>query len=637
MANIMSLKNVRNKASRNGFDLSRRTCFTAKVGELLPVWWKYVLPGDSFSIDLSSFTRTQPVNTASYGRIREYYDFFFVPLEQLWNKSHTVLTDMSDNVQHATSLNGTDTLSPLLPCMSSLAGINQVLNNLYASDYKENFFGYDRRRLSCKLLTYLGYGQMGEPNDQMQTNETYQPNVSIYPLLAYQKIYADFFRFSQWESPNPSTFNVDWMKGDGLDSVIQPNQFTDFSQNTMFDLRYCNYQKDLFHGIMPNAQFGSTAAVPINVSGQAGNVSLDVTKSDAVSDIDVSRFQSYFPWSYKSFKNTTETELPAGRAAVLDLSSGQQWMGGSSLDWRVKNVTPEMAQYVSDVTISGEGSSINSATLSILALRQAEALQRWKEVAQAAEEDYKSQIQAHWGVNVSDLLSGQARYLGGHASSININEVVNTNLVNGDTDQPADLAGKGVGSLNGKISFNSQGEYGVIMCIYHALPILDYVTTGTDLSLFHVTSTSFPIPEFDSIGMELLPWTGISNSVMGSQSQPFDFAGYVPRYIDWKTDYDRCVGDFAFSLKNWIIPFSDSHFWNLQHNDVNNPADEPDSNPNVGDDNSVRYPFFKVDPSIVDPMFAVQVDDTVQTDHLLCQSYFKVYVTRNLDVNGLPY
>ena len=37
MANIMSLKNVRNKASRNGFDLSRRTCFTSKVGELLPV------------------------------------------------------------------------------------------------------------------------------------------------------------------------------------------------------------------------------------------------------------------------------------------------------------------------------------------------------------------------------------------------------------------------------------------------------------------------------------------------------------------------------------------------------------------------------------------------------------------------
>ena len=71
--------------------------------------------------------------------------------------------------------------------------------------------------------------------------------------------------------------NVDWMTGDGTDCVIQPNQFTDFSQNTMFDLRYCNYQKDLFHGIMPNAQFGSTAAVPINGTGDAG--SLDVTKT----------------------------------------------------------------------------------------------------------------------------------------------------------------------------------------------------------------------------------------------------------------------------------------------------------------------------------------------------------------------
>ena len=75
MANIMSLKNVRNKVSRNGFDLSRRTCFTSKVGELLPIWWQYVLPGDSFNINLQSFVRTQPVNTASFGRLREYYDF----------------------------------------------------------------------------------------------------------------------------------------------------------------------------------------------------------------------------------------------------------------------------------------------------------------------------------------------------------------------------------------------------------------------------------------------------------------------------------------------------------------------------------------------------------------------------------
>ena len=162
MANIMSLKNVRNKASRNGFDLSRRTCFTSKVGELLPVWWKYVLPGDSFSIDLSSFTRTQPVNTASYGRLMEYYDFFFVPLQQLWNRSHTVLTQMLDNNQHATGLNSNAKLNGDLPHLSSIVEFNNYCTAIDASAAnKVNIFGLSRARLSSKLMSYLGYGQIG--------------------------------------------------------------------------------------------------------------------------------------------------------------------------------------------------------------------------------------------------------------------------------------------------------------------------------------------------------------------------------------------------------------------------------------------------------------------------------------------
>ena len=104
MANIMSMKSVKNRPTRSGYDLSRRTCFTAKVGELLPVWWNYVLPFDNYEIDLSSFARTLPVNTASYGRVVEYYDFFFVPLDQLWNRASTTMTQMLNNVQHASSL-----------------------------------------------------------------------------------------------------------------------------------------------------------------------------------------------------------------------------------------------------------------------------------------------------------------------------------------------------------------------------------------------------------------------------------------------------------------------------------------------------------------------------------------------------
>ena len=99
MANIMSLKSLRNKTSRNGFDLSSKRNFTAKAGELLPVKTWEVLPGDTFRIDLKAFARTQPLNTAAFARMREYYDFYFVPYDLLWNKANTALTQMYDNPQ----------------------------------------------------------------------------------------------------------------------------------------------------------------------------------------------------------------------------------------------------------------------------------------------------------------------------------------------------------------------------------------------------------------------------------------------------------------------------------------------------------------------------------------------------------
>lgn len=617
MANIMSLKNVRNKASRNGFDLSRRTCFTSKVGELLPVWWQYVLPGDSFNIDLSSFTRTQPVNTASFGRIMEYYDFFFVPLSQLWNRTPTVMTQMLDNNQHSTGLQSNAKLDGDLPHLGSIVQFNQYCTAVDGSQYPQNMFGLNRAQLSTKLMSYLGYGQPGSNEKGLVQTASQGGNVCLFPLLAYQKIYADFFRFTQWESPNPSTFNVDWMTGNG-DCNVSSAQFTDFSQSNMFDLRYCNYQKDLFHGIMPNAQFGDTAAVPLG----AGSGSLDVSKDNfLVGSSDFvfvpTRNTATFDYTRVVTKNDLDADVisipPTGNVGIANTKIPREYNTQS---------------LVTDVSFSG-GSAASS--LSILALRQAEALQRWKEVAQAAEEDYKQQIQAHWGVNVSDYLSGMCRYLGGNSNNVQINEVVNTNLVSGDASQPADLAGKGIGSQRGNITFNSNGEYGVIMCIYHALPLLDYVTTGTDAKLFHVQGSSFPIPEMDNIGMELLPFGALTNGV--SVVTPGNaWMGYVPRYIDWKTDYDRCVGGFFSSLQSWILPYSD-----LSLRLTGSSFASPDDNPNVTDINACSYPFFKVRPSIVDPMFAVNADSSVGTDHLLNQCFIKCYVTRNLDVNGLPY
>lgn len=555
MASIMSLKSLRNKTSRNGFDLSFKKNFTAKAGELLPVMVKEVLPGDSFKINLSSFTRTQPINTAAFARIREYYDFYFVPYDLLWNKANTVLTQMYDNPQHSVSMNPTDNfvLSGTMPSITA-SGLAKYLVSVNDSGEELNYFGYNRALCSAKLMEYLGYGSFYRyaKGDQFTWDEhplLNNLNFNIFGFLAYQKIYSDYYRDSQWERIAPSTFNVDFMDGSDNNSIepyLDGDSSSDIITNyNLFDLRYCNWQKDLFHGLVPHQQYGASAVV------QTSNVE---------------------PGSPTEF--------------------------------------------------------------TILALRQAEFLQKWKEITQSGNKDYKDQIEKHWGVSAGDALSEMCTYLGGISSSLDINEVVNSNITGNNA---ADIAGKGTGVSNGYINFDAGAKYGIIMCIYHCLPMLDYTADLVESAFIKVNAADYAIPEFDRVGMEAVPFAKMINPLKNENGLNFtSFAsivmGYAPRYIDYKTSVDSSIGGFRDTLKNWVISYSNASICN-QLSTFKGPASsglEPSVAP-------MNYTFFKVNPDCLNPLFAVAVDSDISTDNFLCSSFFDVKVVRNLDTDGLPY
>ena len=264
---------------------------------------------------------------------------------------------------------------------------------------------------------------------------------------------------------------------------------------------------------------------------------------------------------------------------------------------------------------------------SVLALRQAEALQRWKEISQSGDSDYREQIRKHFGVNLPQSLSNLCTYIGGISRNLDISEVVNNNLAaDGNT---AVIAGKGVGAGNGSFTYTTD-EHCVVMCIYHAVPLLDYAITGQDGQLLVTDAESLPIPEFDNIGMEVLPMTQIFNSPKASIVNLFN-AGYNPRYFNWKTKLDVINGAFTTTLKSWVSPVTESLLsgwfgFGYSEGDVNK-------------DNKVvlNYKFFKVNPSVLDPIFGVAADSTWDSDQLLVNSYIGCYVARNLSRDGVPY
>ena len=596
---LFSYGDVKGRPSRAGFDLSKKFCFTAKAGQLLPVYWKMLLPGTKVNLKDMHFTRTMPVNTAAYTRIKEYFDWYFVPLRLINKNLNPALVNMLDQSNIATSLIQNKVVSDQIP-FTDFSTITEMFNQFESSVADDQFdvVGFKRIPQSIKLMRHLRYGNFlydstwnSLPNKNMGYSSVnsfnlyaqYDLSINILPLAAYQKIYCDYFRFEQWEKAQPYTYNFDYYSGGNILTEYKANPVDLLQKDNLFSLRYANYPKDLFMGVLPSSQLGSVATVNI-------------------------------------------TALPGMSGVTLGLNSGRL-TGTVATDGTtvtVRNSVPLSSATTSVLSTSLiSGSSI--ATFDILSFRIANAIQRMREIQQCAGQGYKEQLEARWNVKLSTALSDHCTYIGGNSSQINISEVLNNNL---DSEQAqADIKGKGVGSGSGSESFETQ-EHGILMCIYHAVPVLDYELSGPDPQLLNTYATDLPQPELDNLGLESLPLFTFMNRASNSYPNSLKYSsilGYVPRYIAYKTDVDCIEGAFLTSLKSWVSPLTIDEIV-LK---ITLGASTPTWSPNYG--------LFKVSPRVLNSIFVPQCDNTIDTDQFLVESFFDVKVVQNLDYDGMPY
>lgn len=640
MAHFTGLKELQNRPHKSGHDISAKNCFTAKIGELLPVWTDFAIPNSTYRFNLEYFTRTRPVQTSAYTRIREYFDFFAVPCNLLWKSFDSAVIQMGEKapIQSKDLLTNLTvkgdlpycTLNDLSVSLYSASGNPSQLGGKVSvvSGY-DNIFGYSRGDVNHKLLTMLDYGNVVDKltdkigtssnrwwnmnsalSDSSKYSQKYNVNlaVNLFPLAAYQKIYQDFFRWSQWENADPTSYNFDWFQGSGsifstgISSVIPPSNDY-WKRDNLFSLRYANWNKDKFMGILPNSQFGDLAVVDLGTISTTGS-KIPVGAYDGVND----------SGSFRQFKTRSESvntgiSSTEKSTAIFPRFPDSISVRENSNLWAVLGASPDL-----------------NLKFSVLALRQAEALQKWKEITQSVDTNYRDQIKAHFGVNVPQSESHMAKYIGGVARNLDISEVVNSFLPSpGSQGSQAYIYGKGVGTGQGSMTFNTGSGYYILMCIYHATPLLDYAISGPDGQNLVTSVEDLPIPEFDSIGLESVPAVELMNSSLYSNVNSGDkILGYNPRYYNWKTKIDRIHGAFTTTLKDWVAPIDDSFLYSLFGG-------------NLSTYKGVTWPFFKVNPNTLDDIFAVKVDSTWETDQLLVNCNVGCYVTRPLSADGVPY
>ena len=577
MSDFYPLDRAKVAVHRSSFDLSSKKLFTAKVGEILPVYWQIAIPGNKYRISSDWFTRTVPVNTAAYTRIKEYYDFYAVPLRLISRALPQAFTQMSDYMTSASSNNENTAQLTQVPYVSQtiLSAYLQTSNALDQTNTRDDA-GLPLVYGSCKLLDMLGYGSMIGSNNTGKAAITQKylgldklsdgvnplvyassQTVNALPFLAYQKVYFDFFSNSQWEKHLAYAYNVDYWTG-GSSIALAAD---------MLKLRYANYPKDYFMGMLPNSQYGNVATLQ-GVYNPQGSSNSIVSVGDPNVDYVVN---------------------PASSSSVI--ASGT-------------HTSQRAVQLNSD--------------LSALSIRAVEYLQRWKEVVQFSSKDYSDQMAAQFGIKAPEYMGNHAHFIGGWSSVININEVVNTNL---DTnDSQASIAGKGVSSNSGyTLTYDCGAEHQVIMCVYHAVPLLDWDLTGQAPQLTVTSISDFPQPAFDQLGMQVVPGLNLQNN---PGLQVGKVLGYNLRYWQWKSNIDTVHAGFrkGIAYQAWAAPLNGYQV--------------------LTGSGSWSYQSMKVRPQQLNSIFVPQVDATncsVAFDQLLCNVNFQVYAVQNLDRNGLPY
>lgn len=682
MANkVLGMHRLKNKVNRNAFDLSHRHMFTAQVGELLPVFTSWVNPNETFKIGYNGKTRTAALNSDAFTRIRENIQYYFVPFQSLWKYFEQQVNNMTkgdagQNIsKFAKSSTEASQITTSLPYISYVGlsswlwkmashlrdALDQYISShptpasrsalgfhdfcVSSSSFADVFVcdGYRICR-AAKLLMSLGYGNFttviqydvyanaeafiaaGNKWDLVKfSSSAYgldfskfeassilnSPNLSLFPLLAYHKICNDHYRNEKWQPFEPWTCNIDYLlpsSNMNAASFISVDTFTSL-MTSIIDLENSNLPIDYFTSVLPRAQYGDESAVSIGLN----NANATLIVNDA-----------------------------ADRSKGV-LFSSSSFGANDTLQKANDAPTPSHGSYASSVRTSSTGSNLvgfsgkltaSDSSLKLSALRSATALQKYKEIQNSNDPDFANQVLAHFGIK-PQVDSRLSIFIGGDDKTLSINPQVNTNFLDGG--QP-DIKAIGVGDLSAGCKFTAS-TYGIIIGIYRAVPQLDYAHVGIDRNLFKTDASDFPIPEFDSIGMQTqfrcelsAPLVGLCKNVVPfeSSSNSLDMSltyGYAPRYAELKSARDYFEGGFCGTYKSWVSGYDQSFLLRWRRN--------------LGSTSLASYSsiddLFKCRPSLLYPIFVNQWSGTVNDDKLLIGSVNTCVAVRPFSMYGLPY
>ena len=590
------------QGSRTGFSMSQNFTFTAGVGMILPVYKQFLNLGETVTGAPSFFARTEPLLAPAMADFDVYLDVFFVPMRHLismFDAWYTQVDDAPSNLWNGGSwkealpvLKGVGEIHLSNDWLPSQAfswmtpqlwntpqmirygqSLAEPLSVVYCGDGMHRLaqhLGYNAQGFFCSLDKDITHADNILPEFKLAASNCNQTPFTPYYHMAYQKIYYDFYRDSEFEANVVGAYNIDSQMNQGFTNFC-PQSATD-PVFDMFKLRYRSKSKDYFTAIHPSPLFNGIGMLPnaqVNLSRVQNWLTAqapDVLGNEFAENTSIGLF---VPGSSPTGMEIVPDESADGVTTSSDLS---RWTHSSKYGWfndadvhtgdetkLQKNLAAvgenlSHDHFITSLDIANQlslsGSSSESSSISLAQVRTAFALDKLLRITNRAGKHVDDQLLATFGVKIPQGVSGEVYKIKSYHTMFHIGEVIQsaTTVDSSGADIPlGEMAGRGVAILNGNEKFKFTAPcHGILMTCFSIAPRYKYIF-AQEKDGHKVYLEDFFRPQTDNLGMQPLAAYELGRETKDTTDQ---LMGWQYRYMEDKIKFDKATMVFATVGKN---------------------------------------------------------------------------------------